>query len=132
MELGGDTKAVLLAAAAMFLWALRLGVMKYRQILASPEAPRRVREKFARPRVEAAMGWFPSEEVPYRRRRARGVDPAGVEPAVLRVGLLRRGARSLFGDRVAEPVAAAGIGDGNRTRILRWRDGGINHYTTPT
>lgn len=37
MELGGDTKAVLLAAAAMFLWALLLGVMKYRQILASPE-----------------------------------------------------------------------------------------------
>ncbi len=38
MELGGDTKAVLLAAAAMFLWALLLGVMKYRQILASDEA----------------------------------------------------------------------------------------------
>ena len=37
MELGGDTKAVLLAAAAMFLWALLLGVMKYRQILASEE-----------------------------------------------------------------------------------------------
>jgi fatty acid desaturase len=35
--LGGDTKAVLLAAAAMFLWALLLGVMKYRQILASEE-----------------------------------------------------------------------------------------------
>ena len=38
MELGGDTKAVLLAAAAMFLWALLLGVMKYRQILASPQS----------------------------------------------------------------------------------------------
>ena len=38
MELGGDTKAVLLAAAAMFLWALLLGVMKYRQILASENA----------------------------------------------------------------------------------------------
>jgi hypothetical protein len=38
VELGGDTKAVLLAAAAMFLWALLLGVMKYRQILSSPEA----------------------------------------------------------------------------------------------
>lgn len=37
MELGGDTKAVLLAAAAMFLWALLLGVMKYRQMLSSPE-----------------------------------------------------------------------------------------------
>ena len=37
MELDGDTKAVLLLAAAMFLWALLLGVMKYRQILASPE-----------------------------------------------------------------------------------------------
>jgi hypothetical protein len=37
IELGGDTKAVLLLAAAMFLWALLLGVMKYRQILASPE-----------------------------------------------------------------------------------------------
>ena len=36
VELGGDTKAVL-AAAAMFLWALLLGVVKYRQILASEE-----------------------------------------------------------------------------------------------
>jgi fatty acid desaturase len=38
VELGGDTKAVLLAAAVMFLWALLLGVVKYRQILASDEA----------------------------------------------------------------------------------------------
>ena len=38
MELGGDTKAVLLASAAMFLWALLLGVWKYRQIAASEEA----------------------------------------------------------------------------------------------
>jgi hypothetical protein len=38
MELGGDTKAVLLAAAAMFLWALLLGVWKYRQIAESEEA----------------------------------------------------------------------------------------------
>jgi hypothetical protein len=38
LELGGDTKAVLLAAAAMFLWALLLGVMKYRQMAASEEA----------------------------------------------------------------------------------------------
>ena len=37
MELGADTKAVLLAAALMFLWALLLGVMKYRQILDSDE-----------------------------------------------------------------------------------------------
>ncbi len=37
MELGPDTKAVLLAAAAMFLWALLLGVWKYRQMVASPE-----------------------------------------------------------------------------------------------
>ena len=37
MELGGDTKAVLLAAALMFLWALLLGVMKYRQMAASEE-----------------------------------------------------------------------------------------------
>jgi hypothetical protein len=37
LEPGGDTKAVLLLAAAMFLWALLLGVMKYRQILASEE-----------------------------------------------------------------------------------------------
>lgn len=37
MELGGDTKAVLLSAAAMFLWALLLGVWKYRQMLASPD-----------------------------------------------------------------------------------------------
>lgn len=38
MDLGGDTKAVLLAAAVMFLWALLLGVWKYRQILASEES----------------------------------------------------------------------------------------------
>lgn len=37
MELGGDTKAVLLAAGVMFLWALLLGVWKYRQIVASAE-----------------------------------------------------------------------------------------------
>ena len=38
MELGGDTKAVLLAAAVMFLWALLLGVWKYRQIVESEDA----------------------------------------------------------------------------------------------
>lgn len=38
MELGGDTKAVLLSAAVMFLWALLLGVWKYRQIVASQES----------------------------------------------------------------------------------------------
>jgi hypothetical protein len=36
--LGGDTKAVLLAAAAMFLWALLLGVWKYRQMAESEDA----------------------------------------------------------------------------------------------
>lgn len=35
LELGGDTKAVLLLAAAMFLWALLLGVWKYRQMTTS-------------------------------------------------------------------------------------------------
>jgi hypothetical protein len=37
LELGDDTKVVLLLAALMFLWALLLGVMKYRQMLASEE-----------------------------------------------------------------------------------------------
>jgi phosphatidylglycerophosphate synthase len=37
MELGGDTKAVLLAAGLIFLEALLLGVWKYRQMAASPE-----------------------------------------------------------------------------------------------
>ena len=37
MELGDDTKAVLLAAAAMFLWALLLGVWKYRQMISAPD-----------------------------------------------------------------------------------------------
>ena len=37
MQLGGDTTAVLCAAALMFLWALLLGVWKYRQMLASPD-----------------------------------------------------------------------------------------------
>src|SRR4029078_9501651 len=37
MELGTDTKAVLLAAGIFFLWALLLGVWKYRQMATSPE-----------------------------------------------------------------------------------------------
>jgi hypothetical protein len=37
MTIAADTKAVLLAAALMFLWAMVLGVWKYRQILASAE-----------------------------------------------------------------------------------------------
>lgn len=37
MELGADTKTVLLLAATMFLWALLLGVWKYRQMIASPD-----------------------------------------------------------------------------------------------
>ena len=36
MGLGLDTRLVILAAGLMFLWALILGVVKYRQILASP------------------------------------------------------------------------------------------------
>ena len=36
MELGGDTKAVLLAAGLIFIWALLLGVWKYRQMASSP------------------------------------------------------------------------------------------------
>jgi hypothetical protein len=38
VTLGGDTKAVLLAAGAMFLLALFLGVWKYRQMATSPDA----------------------------------------------------------------------------------------------
>jgi amino acid transporter len=38
VDLGGDTKAVLLAAALMFLLALLLGVWKYRQMSESPDA----------------------------------------------------------------------------------------------
>ena len=37
MVLGADTKAVLLLSALMFLWALLLGVMKFRQMDASEE-----------------------------------------------------------------------------------------------
>jgi hypothetical protein len=37
MELGGDTKAVLLAAGLIFIGALLLGVWKYRGMAASPE-----------------------------------------------------------------------------------------------
>ncbi|HEY5815429.1 MAG TPA: hypothetical protein VIS95_03710 [Solirubrobacterales bacterium] len=37
MELGDDTKAVLLAGAAMFLWALLLGVWKYRQMITATD-----------------------------------------------------------------------------------------------
>lgn len=36
-QLDGATKIVLLFAAGMFLWALLLGTLKYRQILTSPE-----------------------------------------------------------------------------------------------
>jgi hypothetical protein len=37
LSLGADTKVVLLAAAVMFLWALLLGVWKYRQMIASSD-----------------------------------------------------------------------------------------------
>jgi hypothetical protein len=37
VELGDDTKVVLLLAAAMFLWALLLGVWKYRQMIGAPD-----------------------------------------------------------------------------------------------
>jgi hypothetical protein len=37
MTLGGDTKATLLAAGLIFLWALVLGVWKYRQIATSDD-----------------------------------------------------------------------------------------------
>jgi len=37
VELGCDTKAVLLLAAAMFLWALLLGIWKYRGMVTSAE-----------------------------------------------------------------------------------------------
>jgi hypothetical protein len=37
MQIGADTKAVLLAAALMFLWALLLGILKYRQIETSDD-----------------------------------------------------------------------------------------------
>ena len=37
MDLGDDTKVVLLFAAAMFLWALLLGVWKYRQMATSAD-----------------------------------------------------------------------------------------------
>ena len=38
MELGDDTKAVLLAAGLMFIWALGLGIIKYRQMATSENA----------------------------------------------------------------------------------------------
>ena len=37
MELGADTRAILLAGGLIFLWALLLGVWKYRQMSSSPE-----------------------------------------------------------------------------------------------
>ena len=37
MELGGDTRAVLLAAGLIFLWALVLGVWKYRGMATSDD-----------------------------------------------------------------------------------------------
>ncbi|HKJ36525.1 MAG TPA: hypothetical protein VKA36_08165 [Solirubrobacterales bacterium] len=36
-ELGADTKAVLLAAGLIFIWALLLGIWKWRQMVGSPE-----------------------------------------------------------------------------------------------
>lgn len=38
MVLGDDTKATLLAAGLIFLWALALGIWKYRQMATSPDA----------------------------------------------------------------------------------------------
>ncbi len=37
MQLGGDTEIVLLLAGLIFLWALLLGVWKFRQMAASPD-----------------------------------------------------------------------------------------------
>lgn len=37
MEIGSDTKAVVLAAGLIFLWALVLGVWKYRQMAAAED-----------------------------------------------------------------------------------------------
>lgn len=37
LQLGGDTKAVLLAAGLIFLWGLLLGVWKYRRMAANPD-----------------------------------------------------------------------------------------------
>lgn len=37
MQPAGDTNAVLLAAGLIFLWALLLGIWKYRQMAASPK-----------------------------------------------------------------------------------------------
>jgi hypothetical protein len=37
VELGDDTKVVLLAAGLLFMWALALGVLKYRQMSTSSE-----------------------------------------------------------------------------------------------
>ena len=37
MELGTDTEATLLAAGLIFLWALALGIWKYRQMSTSPD-----------------------------------------------------------------------------------------------
>jgi hypothetical protein len=37
VELGDDTKVMLLLAAAMFLWALLLGVWKYRQMVTASD-----------------------------------------------------------------------------------------------
>lgn len=37
MELGNDTDTVLAATGLVFLWALGLGVLKYRQMATSPE-----------------------------------------------------------------------------------------------
>lgn len=47
MDLGADTKAVLLAAGLIFIWALLLGVWKYRQMAAS-------RKGLAHPYVDTA------------------------------------------------------------------------------
>jgi heme/copper-type cytochrome/quinol oxidase subunit 2 len=38
VELGADTKAVLLAAGLIFLWALLLGIWKYRQMATAEDA----------------------------------------------------------------------------------------------
>ena len=37
MEIGGDTKAVVLAAGLIFLWALLLGVWKYREMASAED-----------------------------------------------------------------------------------------------
>ncbi len=71
---------------------------------------------------------LPRRSSPHPRHRV-GAGGSRWNRTIARTDMSRRGAQHRLPSRAR---GRSGIGDGSRTRILRWRDGGISRYTTPT